>query len=107
MLYTILSNSPNNVVEFDMRQLLEVLSLVNQNFFIAKYNIEDSDHIITNNESSGLMLFLNETEPMLRKVVKEVLHDMEDLGLIDMQERPKFAKNTEEKMEIGTLLHMS
>ena len=46
MIYTVLSSATNNVVEFDMRQLLELLALVNENFFVAKYSIENADKII-------------------------------------------------------------
>ena len=92
MIYTVLSSATNNVVEFDMRQLLEILALVNENFFVAKYSIENSDKVITNNEANGLLLFMKETEPMLRRIVKDVLGEMADMGLIDVQERPKFAK---------------
>lgn len=99
MLYTILSNSPNNIVEFDMKDLLESLALINKNWFVAKWNLESSEYIINGENTSTLLYFMKATEPMLRRIVKDVLEEMQDMELIEVQEYPKFAKNTEQIME--------
>lgn len=90
MLYTILASAEHNVLELDMKQILQLLAVVNHNFFYAKWNITDTAKIIQT-DPNGLSLFIGETEPMLRRIVMEILHDMENKQLIKVQEIPKFA----------------
>lgn len=91
MIYTLLNFATSNVVEFDMKQLMEALAVCNSNFFIAKWNIQKSDEIIVGENQGNLDLFIKESDGILRRIIKDVLKDMQDKCLIEMNEIPNFA----------------
>lgn len=102
MIYTLLSSSTTNVLELDMKDLLEILACVNNNYFIAKWHMEQTDFLLTNKNESGLSMFIQDTEPMVRRAVRDILKDMEDKQLIKLQEIPMFAQRY--KTEQGHIL---
>lgn len=92
MLYMMLASSPNNVIKVDMKQLMTSLAVVNDNFFYAKWNLEKTDMLLTGKSNGGLNLFIQDSEPMLRRIIKSVLKEMESECLIHINEIPTFAK---------------
>lgn len=92
LMFTLLSNAENNVLELDMKQLLLSLAIVNNNFFIAKHNTIKADLIIAQDNGGYLKEFINSSDIMLRRIVKEILEDMEDKALLKVDEIPTFAE---------------
>lgn len=85
ILCTLLNNMPNNVISVNMGQLLEILNMVNKNFRQAKYNPElIMPHILEPDEEDiyDLPLFIENVEKMSKRIVKDVLKDMEERRLI-------------------------
>jgi uncharacterized protein YaaW (UPF0174 family) len=91
MLYTLLHESPSNVVRFDMKEMLQVLALVNKDYHFAKWHLEETDQLITQGDN-GLEEFINSTEPMYKEIIKDVLKDMESRRLIQIVEIPMYAR---------------
>ena len=88
MLICTLLTYPNveNNKKFDMKDLLEVLSIVNKDYCVTMYgdnkryandllDIEDISYI-------DIDIFFNETEPMLKRIVRESLNDLQDKQII-------------------------
>ena len=84
MLICTLLTYPNveNNKKFDMKDLLEVLSIVNKDYCVTMYgdnkryandllDIEDISYI-------DIDIFFNESEPMLKRIVRESLNDLLD-----------------------------
>lgn len=92
MLYTILSNEPTNILRFGMRELMVATKLVNEDYHYAKYNSSEVDVFLTGQDSNGVKTFTSETEPMYRRILKDVLYDMEDKKLIEIYPITVFAK---------------
>ena len=104
MLYTLLHESPTNVVRFDMKELLQVLALVNKDYHFAKWHLEEADNMITNGDN-GLEEFINTTEPMYKQIIKNVLKDMESKRLIQIIEIPMYAKRYKNNSNIYTVIN--
>lgn len=94
ILYTLLTNIQSNVVRTDMKGLLQVLSIVNKDFHFAKWHSElVEDNLFSENDDKGdLPLFVDEVEKISKRVVKEVLNDMQSRALISIEYIPMFAK---------------
>ena len=91
ILYTLLSQADSNVLQFDMKELLQITAVVNQDYHFAKWHIEEVDAELTN-DNSGLKIFIEETEPMYKRIIKDVLKDMESRQLIQIEEIPMYGK---------------
>lgn len=97
------------VVSFNMKQLLCLLQLVNQDFHDTKRkdNIKiarellciDSDLIEVEDGKikDSLEIFMEETEPMLSRIVKEVMSSLEDKKIISKKEMYILAKRVYKK----------
>jgi hypothetical protein len=92
MLYCLLEKSPTNVLRTDMKQLMLSLNVINERFFDAKWKLDKVDLELTGDCNGDLSIFMTETEPMLRKIVKDVLKEMEEQFLIKVNMIPKFAR---------------
>lgn len=91
ILYTLLSQAKNNVLQFDMKDLLQITAVVNKDYHFAKWHIQEVDKYLTDN-NGGLKMFIEETEPMYKKIIKDVLKDMESRQLIKIEEIPMYAR---------------
>lgn len=100
MIYTLLTNTEGNVIRKDMKQLLELTATVNQDYFYAKWHTEEVDQELTQ-DNDGLKVFIDETEPKYKKIIKEVLKDMESRQLIQINEIPMYGKRI--KLEDGRI----
>lgn len=72
--------------KLDMRELLELLRIVNKDYCVTKYgdnkryatdllDIEDINY-------DNISIFLNETEPMLKRIVRESLLNLQDKQIL-------------------------
>lgn len=85
ILCTLLNNMPNNIISVNMGQLLEILNMVNKNFRQAKYNPNLIMPLVLEPKESDiydLPLFIENVEKMSKRIVKDVLKDMEERRLI-------------------------
>ena len=92
------------IVSFNMKQLLQLLQLVNKDFHDTKRknNIKiarellciDSDliEVEEGKVKDSLEIFMEETEPMLSRIVKEVMRGLEDKKIISKKEMPILAR---------------
>ena len=92
MIYTLLTTSKTNVLRVDMRTLMLILKVVNQDYYYAKYHTEEVDTKLMGIDTNGLKTFMSETEPMYKRIIKDVLRDMCDQQLIQVNQIPMFAK---------------
>ena len=89
-------STKENVVEFDMKTLMQVLKLVNKDYNETKYGkcksyanvLLDVNDYNENNISS----FFNETELMLQRIIKDTLDCLKSASIIDVTEIPTFGK---------------
>lgn len=83
------------VKTFYMKDLLEILSLVNSDYYKTKFdeNLQIAMDLLEVNDDS-LEFFMNETQPMLRRLVNDALDDLEDKKLIVLNKIPVLAKIT-------------
>lgn len=81
------------VKTFYMKDLLEVLSLVNSDYYKTKFeeNLQIAMDLLEVKDDS-LEFFMNETQPMLRRLVNDALDDLEDKKLITIYKIPVLAK---------------
>ena len=92
MIYTLLTTSKTNILRVDMRTLMLILKVVNQDYHYAKYHTEEVDTKLMGTDTNGLKTFMSETEPMYKRIIKDVLRDMCDQQLIQVNQIPMFAK---------------
>lgn len=80
---------------FYMKDLLEILSLVNPDYYKTKFeeNLQIAMDLLEIKDDS-LEFFMNETQPMLRRLVNDALYDLEDKKLIILYKIPVLAKIT-------------
>lgn len=88
-----------------MKQLLLSLNTVNEKFFDAKWKIDKVDIDLTGDANGDLGYFMSETEPMLRKIIKDVLKEMEESYLIKVNMIPKFARVERENGKFFTRIY--
>lgn len=83
------------VKTFYMKDLLEILSLVNPDYYKTKFeeNLQIAMDLLEVKDDS-LEFFMNETQPMLRRLVNDALDDLEDKKLIIIEKIPVLAKIT-------------
>ena len=81
------------VKTFYMKDLLEILSLVNPDYYKTKFeeNLQIAMDLLEIKDD-GLEFFMNETQPMLRRLVNDALDDLEDKKLITIYKIPVLAK---------------
>lgn len=86
----------NIEVEFDMKGLMNILKIVNEDYHDTKYGrnkayanillgVEDDDE-------EHISMFFNETELILQRIIKETLKELESKQIITKFEIPTFAK---------------
>ena len=94
------------VKTFYMKDLLEILSLVNSDYYKTKFdeNLQIAMDLLEVNDDS-LEFFMNETQPMLRRLVNDALDDLEDKKLITIYKIPVLAKITDKKGNKITIPH--
>lgn len=86
----------NTEVEFDMKGLMTVLKIVNEDYHDTKYGKNKSyANILLGVEDENeehISMFFNETELILQRMIKETLKDLEAKQIITKFEIPTFAK---------------
>lgn len=92
MLYTILSQPKNNVIRMDMHELMEFLGIVNKDYHYAKYHAKECEQLIKGGNINSLEIFSRESEPMLKRIVIDVLKEMQEKCLVEVNMIPMFAK---------------
>ena len=90
MIYTMLSTSKENSITMDMHELMEETEIVNKDFNYIKYHIKECSSYMEQTEY-GLSIFTSESEPMLKRIIRDILYDMEDRQLIKVNEIPVVA----------------
>lgn len=90
MIYELLFSNNNNSVTMDMHELMEETEIVNKDFNYIKWHIKECSELI-NQDEVGLELFTKESEPMLKRIIRDVLYDMDDRQLIKVTEIPVIA----------------
>lgn len=92
MLYTILSQPNKSVMRVDMHELMEFLGIVNKDYHYAKYHPKECIEQIDKGTVAGLTIFSRESEPLLKRIIVDILKDMQDRCLIKVNMIPMFAK---------------
>lgn len=92
MLYTILSQPNKDVIRMDMHELMEFLGIVNKDYHYAKYHPKECIEQIDKGTVAGLTIFSRESEPLLKRIIVDVLKDMQKKCLIKVNMIPMFAK---------------
>lgn len=92
MLYTILSQPNKDVIRMDMHELMEFLGIVNKDYHYAKYHPKECIEQIDKGTVAGLTIFSRESEPLLKRIIVDVLKDMQRKCLIKVNMIPMFAK---------------
>ena len=86
----------NTEVEFDMKGLMTVLKIVNEDYHDTKYGKNKSYANIllgvSDENEEHISMFFNETELILQRIIKETLKDLESKQIITKFEIPTFAK---------------
>lgn len=90
MIYELLGNLKKNFIIMDMHELMEEIEIVNKDFNYIKWHTKNVAKAINQNEDT-LKIFTKESEPMLKKIIRDVLYDMADACLIDIEEIPVLA----------------
>ena len=97
------------VVSFNMKQLLQLLQLVNKDFHDTKRKENiivarellsiESDLVVASDGKvkDSLEIFMEETEPMLSRIVKEVMKSLENKKIISKKEMYILAKRVYKK----------
>lgn len=91
MIYYMLLNTTENSITMDMHEIMEEVEIVNKDFHYIKYHINECSDMIGLDNKATLKLFTKESEPMLKRIIKDVLHEMEDKQLIKVNEIPILA----------------
>lgn len=92
LMYTMLSEIYNNSIRVNMHTMLELLGIVNKDYHFAKWHSKECDLTITGYDSSGLNIFIKESEPMLKHIIIDVLKDMQRRKLLIVNMIPMFAR---------------
>lgn len=81
--------------KFDMPDLLQVLSIVNNDYKSTKYNKEYATMLLEleDLEYNNINIFFNETEPLLRRIVIESLNNLEDKQILLVKRHTVLVKN--------------
>lgn len=86
----------NTEVEFDMKGLMTVLKIVNEDYHDTKYGKNKSYANIllgvSDENEEHISMFFNETELILQRIIKETLKELELKQIITKFEIPTFAK---------------
>lgn len=90
MIYEMLFHNKNNSITMDMHELMEETEIVNKDFNFIKWHTKECAQYI-NQDEIGLEIFTKESEPMLKRVIRDVLYDMNDRQLVNVQEIPVIA----------------
>lgn len=90
MIYAMLSNVKDNTVTMDMHELMVNVELVNKDFNYIKWHTKECADIMQQ-DKTGLELFTKESEPMLKRIIRDVLYEMQDRQLIKVNEIPVLA----------------
>lgn len=91
MIYSMLLSSKGNSITMDMHQLMQEVEIVNKDFHYIKYHTKECSKIMLQENDSGIIIFTRESEPMLKRIIREVLYDMDDRQLIKVIEIPVIA----------------
>lgn len=86
LIYTYLLKQDGNVIEKKLGKLLEEFAMVNKDYYFAKYELEIVDKLLQTH--SGVDIFIRDSEPYLKRILYEVLVDMEDRCLISLEYIP-------------------
>ena len=76
----------------DMHELMEFLGIVNKDYHYAKYHPKECIEQIDKGTVAGLTIFSRESEPLLKRIIVDVLKDMQRKCLIKVNMIPMFAK---------------
>lgn len=87
MIYSMLCYEKSNSITLDMHELMERIAIVNKDFNYIKWHTKECSQIMKQDEY-GLKIFTKESEPMLKRIIRDILFDMEDRQLIKVNEIP-------------------
>lgn len=87
IIYTMLSSVKDNSVTMDMHELMEETEIVNKDFNYIKWHLKECAEIIQQDEV-GLEIFTKESEPLLKRIIRDILYEMNDRDLISVTEIP-------------------
>lgn len=90
MIYAMLASSNENSITMDMHELMAETEIVNKDFNYIKYHTKECS-VYMNQTEYGLSIFTTESEPMLKRIIRDILYDMEDRQLIKVNEIPVIA----------------
>lgn len=91
MIYSMLLTEKSNSIIMDMHELMEAVEIVNKDFHYIKYHIAECGELLDLDNKTSLSLFTKESEPMLKRIVRDILYDMADKQLIKITEIPVVA----------------
>jgi len=94
ILYTLLVSTKDNVIKCSIRELMEILPFVNKDYNYAKWNMEKVENQLTNGDGGDLEYFFKVTEPMYKRMIRDILKDMDAQKLIQLNLVLTFAKKT-------------
>lgn len=90
MIYAMLTATKENSVTMDMHELMAETEIVNKDFNYIKYHTKECS-VYMNQTEYGLSIFTTESEPMLKRIIRDILYDMQDRQLIKVNEIPVVA----------------
>lgn len=90
MIYAMFNNIKTNSITMDMHELMEKIEIVNKDFNFIKWHIKDVAELLDQNEES-LKIFTKESEPMLKRIIRDILYDMANKQLLNITEIPVVA----------------
>lgn len=93
MIYAMLSTTNETSITMDMHELMSETAMVNKDFNYIKWHTKECAEIIKQDEV-GLEIFTKESEPMLKRIIRDILYDMQDRQLIKVTEIPVVAYRT-------------
>ena len=93
IIYTILLNNKDNMIRMSMPALLELFTMVNKDFKIAKYKSDKFAEKMFGHEIMFFKVetFTEEVSDMFRNIVKRIFKDMQDQQLIEVNEIRMYA----------------
>lgn len=91
MIYSMLLNTKQNSITMDMHELMESVEIVNKDFHYIKYHLPECSEIINLENKTSLKIFTRESEPMLKRIIRDILYEMQDRQLIKINEIPIIA----------------
>lgn len=90
ILYEMLMSSKGHSITKDMHELMEETEIVNKDFNYIKWHTKECSEIIQQSET-GLQIFTKESEPLLKRIIRDILYDMQDRQLVQVTEVPVVA----------------